>query len=327
VSLDVARQPSAAVILTALVIFLIALAFPGAETGAADGTGGGTVAGGAAQGLPLAQLVAATLPRWAQTVAAAALSFVNAVILTRIAVRNMLYGARSYLPATIYAVAVCAFVRWDAALCLASTLIVAGLDTLIAGMGRAEGFDRCFRGSLAVGLAVTLYAPAALMIAALPVVLSALSRSGREVVVSLVGALLPLAALSYIYMWAGFDFLYYPRALADALLAPSATTTAIATIALAGLLSLLSLLSLATLFFTGRTMRRRAWRITLLFGLTLPILWAGALLPCRGTDMAALTAIPTALIAPIFFARNPGWLSTVIYIMVLVAALAAITVR
>ena len=248
-------------------------------------------------------------------------------MLTSIGTRNMLYVSKSYLPAVAY-VAVCCgvfFGRDSLAAVVASFFIVAGLVVIIPGFQHGTSFDRCFRGGLLAGCAVLFYAPAALMVIALAIILAIFLRSWREQIVALVGFLLPTAASAYIFWGMGHNGSYVFERLATALTAPTAAATnytAPAFIAAAALTVLVLMLAIGAYAATSNKMRSRPYLIVLAFVVLLVTLGAGFAFPARPLSLVNMLAVPLAIVTPLYFARYSGVVPLMIYLVWILSVVA-----
>jgi len=306
--IDIARQPLGLVAITSVTIIVLAavryVASPVAQPSAV---------------MPVGACLEGLLPGKSGVVPLVLLIIFNALMLTRISTHNMLYITKSYIPAVVY-VAVCCgvfFNQESLAAVVASFFIVTGLGVIIPGFHHGASFDRCFRGAVLVGCAVLFYAPAALMVVALPLILAIFLRSGRELIVALVGFLLPTAASAYIFWGMGHSGGYLFESLVDAMVAPPATATRYtdpAFLTTASLTVLVLFLSIGTYVASVNKMRTRPYRIVMTFLILFVVLAAGLAFPARSVSVVNMLAVPMAIILPLYFARYTGIAPLVIYL-------------
>jgi len=305
--IDVARQPLGLVVITSVIIIALAavryVASPLAQP---------------SEAMPVGAWLEGVTPQWTGVVPIAILILINAFLLTHIGTRNMLYLPKSYMPAVAYVAVACGvfFSRDSLVAVVASFFIVAGLSVIIPGFRHEVSFDRCFRGAALVGCSVLFYAPAALMVVALPLMLAIFLRSGREQIVALAGFLLPTAAGAYIFWGMGRNGGYLFERLAAILFTPAAATghPGMAFIAAASLTVLVLFLSVGTYIASAGTMRTRPYRIVLAFLVLLVVLAAGFAFPGRSASLVNVLAAPMAIIVPFYFARYIGATPLVIYL-------------
>ena len=313
--IDVSRQPSALIILTFLLLLGISVAVSFKTAPILP----------PASLMPPGELITGAIGRKTAIILSALIICYNAIMLTRIGVRHMLYRSKSFLPAAIYATMACSFYFSGNSLgiYLASALLVTGSDILASGLSRYSDFDRCFRGSLVIGCSLLLYAPMAVIVVAMPFMLAAISRSLREHIVAIVGFVLPTAICSYVYWAIGYDFLYIGEQLAAGLTMPSTIPPGFfdfLRIIFTSLSVLLLFMSVGTYAAMSNTMRTRPYRVSMQFVIMLIVLTGGLALPHRSLEMVLVLAAPYSIMAPFYFTRYQGRISAGIYILILLSS-------
>ncbi|GHU99211.1 hypothetical protein FACS1894159_02880 [Bacteroidia bacterium] len=272
-------------------------------------------------------LEGALSPTWKMALMALLL-VVNAFTLTYIGTYNMLYGAKSYLPAVCYAATCCGvFFSGDSLMpVVASFFVVMGLNAMIPGLRHGTSFDRCFRGAFVMGCSMLFYAPAAMLAVVLPIMLPIWFRSAREVITALIGLALPLAGGSYVGLLMGLPGDFMIKGLIEGLMTPSGVQTAVFTnpllIVSASVMVLTLFLSLGSFLASTVSMRTRPYRIVMSMTVMLAAIPLMLLFPGRAPELVNMLAVPVSVIAPFLFNRYTGVMPLIIYLLWIVSAVA-----
>ncbi len=264
---------------------------------------------------------------WLTQLAVILLAVVNVMVVMMIATRYMLYGVRSFKPVLFYLVAACGLVIPAApvSVYLAGLLIVMGMTSLVSCFKRGFAPDTVFRGALLLGMAPLLLAQAAVYIVLVPLAVGIFLRSGRELVVGVVGALLPAAVCCYVWWWTGGGFLEPLQAMWTAVTGGERMPVGewgIPRLVCMGLGVLAALFSAVTLI-SGKVMRYRSRKI--LTFIALAFLFGMGLFALPGPPAAAipLVAAPFAILAPLWFMRRRTRFSTLFFAIYILSAAAA----
>ncbi len=255
------------------------------------------------------------------------LLLINAMGITRISTRNSLYVTRSFTPIIFFVVTACGLFLSPRNVngMIATLFFISGSRLLIAGFRRVPSFDSLLRGGFLLGLMPLFYPPALVLWTGVPAAMLIFRRSWRESVVCNVALLLPLAVYSYIVWFAGEGFTDPARQIIACLGFGQAYIplgVGIGRMVMLCLLTLLVFLSAGTYAGMARSMRTRPARIIIYFICTLVASVLMYALPCRNAVMYPLLAANVAIIAPIYFVRNPGLISAGLYILTVVWAMA-----
>ena len=252
--------------------------------------------------------------------------FINAFYITRIVTRNGVLSEHTYLPAIFYVVVGCGFYHSETALsaALASFLLIAGTDRMIAGFQRRPTYSHFFKASLLLGVVPLLYAPAVVGFPALFVGLFFFRRGWRETVIAVTGYLLPFAAISYIdwMLGAPFERLFWEIA------EPLRTETGFSLLenrnifrfALSWLLVALAIISPLIFIIYAKQSRARSRRIFYYFVVLQPVMLVLFFLPSRAPSDFILLAAPLAVTMPNGFIRYSGTIPTLICLLALLGA-------
>jgi hypothetical protein len=235
-------------------------------------------------------------------------------------------ASRNYLPAQIFLILGAGIVISGEALAslTAAWLFTLALRQLIFSFNKERGFGEVFHAGFFLGFIPLIYAPAAVMVPA--VAASALliyRRTGREAIVTLVGLALPLGSAEFI-RWAVdapgnplwreiWRCVIVHRNVVDTLPRTAAFVV--------GGVMLLALV--AVLWMAGHKKGVRKTPATFMHHTTWTLVFvvASAFVPGTSTTLAALLAVPGALIVPYAFAGRAGGFSTLIYCAILAAVL------
>lgn len=256
------------------------------------------------------------------------LTFMTALVLTRIISRNLVFPARTYIFITIY-VAICYgfFIHNDTLpVAIAAYLVAKGAEYLAASFRRSVSFSELFRSGFVLGLAPLFYAPSVIYILLLFIAIPVYLRTVREAFVGLTGLILPILTYSYIMWGTGDPFLQPLITLWDAVtndgggfmppFYPHSPAGFLRLSAAAAVIAAL-VLSLGTFVLNPRGMRTRALRIYSFFVFFLLIAGIAMFLPCASTGDLPLTAIPASVVGSHYFSRHPGIPATILYFLLL----------
>ena len=131
------------------------------------------------------------------TLVAVALCLVNTLSAS---IYNVDAGGRSTLPLQVWVLAGCcaAFPAQSLSAYLGAWLMTVALKNIAKAYKRSFSFGPVFMASFMIGVLPLLYAPFAVLLLVLPVVWILTKRTSRELLVGMLGALLPLFATAYV---------------------------------------------------------------------------------------------------------------------------------
>ena len=304
--IDIARQP-----LVPAFVTLFALAVTAMWGGAGNG-----VSAGAPETMPLLggalTRFQAAYPVWARLAAGFMILFTG-MCTGRIAIRYNLYGVSTCLPIPLYAVVACGIFSGGNYLTAfaASMLLALAAKNYCRSYCNGYGFDAIFRASLYLGLLPLVYAPAT------PLVL-----------------ILPLAKLlfkRYVSWGMGDEFTAPVMTLADALVSgvplwifkglPLPSLVMLCVIAALALTALLFFLS--DIYAAGTKPRFILIFNTGILAMTLALLCTPSVTP----EAFTLTAVPAALLFPVFFVRIDRRIALPVYLILLAASVYIATLQ
>ncbi|WP_279004096.1 hypothetical protein [Alistipes finegoldii] len=324
--IDIARQP-----LVPAFVTLFALAVTAMWGGAGNGVSAGAPETMPLLGGALARFQAA-YPVWARLAAGFMILFTG-MCTGRIAIRYNLYGVSTCLPIPLYAVVACGIVSGGNYLTAfaASMLLALAAKNYCRSYCNGYGFDAIFRASLYLGLLPLVYAPATPLVLILPLAILLFRRTFREVVVAAAGLILPVLTASYVSWGAGDEFTAPVMTLADALVSgvplwifkglPLPSLVMLCVIAALALTALLFFLS--DIYAAGTKPRFILIFNTGILAMTLALLCTPSVTP----EAFTLTAVPAALLFPVFFVRIDRRIALPVYLILLAASVYIATLQ
>ena len=324
--IDIARQP-----LVPAFVTLFALAVTAMWGGAGNG-----VSAGAPETMPLLggalTRFQAAYPVWARLAAGFMILFTG-MCTGRIAIRYNLYGVSTCLPIPLYAVVACGIFSGGNYLTAfaASMLLALAAKNYCRSYCNGYGFDAIFRASLYLGLLPLVYAPATPPVLILPLAILLFKRTFREAVVAAAGLILPLLPACYVSWGMGDEFTAPVMTLADALVSgvplwifkglPLPSLVMLCVIAALALTALLFFLS--DIYAAGTKPRFILIFNTGILAMTLALLCTPSVTP----EAFTLTAVPAALLFPVFFVRIDRRIALPVYLILLAASVYIATLQ
>jgi len=271
-------------------------------------------------------------PVWARLLSCLAILFAG-ISVGRITARHNLYAIGTCIAMPLYAFVACGFPTGTDLLptCIAAALLVLSVKNFSRSFRNGYGFDPIFRGSLYLGMLLTLD-PATLPFALLlPLTVMLFRRTLRETVVALFGLLLPPLLLCYVNWGAGGSFTAPIAASADIFrtgqpfeLFLRTPLSSLIVPAAALLLDATAILLFArNPYFVGT--KARFILISQIGILALAI--ATLCLPAASPSLLVLLAVPSSILMPLFFIRIDDSVTLPAYLILLAAALAGIFLR
>ncbi len=160
---------------------------------------------------------------------AAAIFFIGGFSVGKTAPRSVLHNSFCTLSIPLYGLLSCGiFVATNTpTAAIVSVCFAMSLLLLLRSLHNAGEKDSVFFASMLLAAIVPLFPPAIVLVALLPLAIFILALSMRQVLLMIVGYLLPLLAVSYIQWYMGHDIDYTIRTTIEALSTPQigATTT------------------------------------------------------------------------------------------------------
>ena len=324
--IDIARQP-----LVPAFVTLFALAVTAMWGGAGNG-----VSAGAPETMPLLggalTRFQAAYPVWARLAAGFMILFTG-MCTGRIAIRYNLYGVSTCLPIPLYAVVACGIFSGGNYLTAfaASMLLALAAKNYCRSYCNGYGFDAIFRASLYLGLLPLVYAPATPLVLILPLAILLFKRTFREAVVAAAGLILPRRTACYVSRGMGDEFTAPVMTLADALVSgvplwifkglPLPSLVMLCVIAALALTALLFFIS--DIYAAGTKHRFILIFNTGILAMTLALLCTPSVTP----EAFTLTAVPAALLFPVFFVRIDRRIALPVYLILLAASVYIATLQ
>ena len=257
-------------------------------------------------------------------IVAALILFIGGFIVGKTAPRSVLHNSQCTLSIPLYGLLSCGiFVAANASIAaIISVCFALSLRLLLRSLHSAGEKDSVFFASILLACIVPLYPPAIVLAALLPLAIFILALSMRQVMLMIVGYLLPLLATSYIYWYMGHDIDYAVRSTLESLSTPqigAITTTPYAAIAL---IASIVIILIGGLFYAAihtekilRVVRRR--RSLLLFVCAILISLTMLIFPACDLTIFALIAAPLATLLAFALDVLPTNLSAIAYWLLL----------
>ena len=325
--IDIARQPLVPAFMT---LFALAVAAMCAGIPVSD------TSGAVRDALPLlgGQLARfqAAYPVWSKFAAGFMLLFTG-MCAGRITIRYNLYTVGTCLPIPLYAIVACGIATGGNYLAgfAASMLLALATKNYCRAFCNGYGFDAIFRASLYLGLMPLVYAPGLPMLLLLPLAVLLFRRTLREVAVATAGLLLPVFTACYVSWGMGDEFTAPVMTLADALVSgvplwifkglPLPSLVMLCVIAALALTALLFFLS--DIYAAGTKPRFILIFNTGILAMTLALLCTPSVTP----EAFTLTAVPAALLFPVFFVRIDRRIALPVYLILLAASVYIATLQ
>ena len=282
---------------------------------------------------PLGVWIDTTLGNIGSLVAVILSAIISSVIITRIISCYSLSVVRSIVPMVLFVVSVCGvtFPIGSAAIMAVMLMVVHATDLMIMSFKRSERFSEVMRASFWTGLAALIVPDLVYVLALLPLQWLIWQRSPREMVAGAIMALLPLLPASFAWWVGGKEPLWFAEAWSQSitpLRAPSLgvlydSVGALLPTILFGVLLLLTLVSILVTLGGFNSMRLRARKGHIYF---ITLYLVGLFMLLLGSEPAVALPLMGYASVPFihtFFVRRKGALGVIIYIMVVVIALAA----
>lgn len=250
-------------------------------------------------------------------------------IATRSTVRSHLYGVNSFAAMTLTPLMIMGLAPQGAMLStiLLSWLVVEALRRLFFAFGSEERQHAIFSAMLAVGAMPLLDSFMFVALLATPLILVSLRCGLREMVICIVGALLPIFTYAYVTWCGGGGF---ASALAEPyhnMMAPSMLSVeeyfTLPRVVLMGTMLLAMLLSMV-MYFRNRLALTLVARHIWGFAISTLIILAVALvvLPSPSAASFVCPAILMSMFAPMFFLRMNTLIAVALYILMISSAVA-----
>lgn len=255
------------------------------------------------------------------------LVFVNSFFVTRIVIRNVIFLERTYMPAIIYLLVSSGY--YNSYMSFRPLLVAFLLLVAVEIIFRSYNYKGLATGQyltvgFILGVAGTIYAPALLQVALLPVGFAIFRLFDiREWVAALGGWLLPLFFSAYLVWLGGGEFLSVFHSCREALMTPlvlpSVKLFSSFEWTFIGCMAVLFVLSIITFLGRSRSYKLKPFKVYMFF------IWmfvVGVLIltlvPCRSLYQLPILAIPLAVIIPTYFnSRKPNFISNFLYLLMM----------
>lgn len=283
----------------------------------------------AATGMPLAAWLtrfSTANPRWSAAITLVLVMWIS-YIMIQLTVRYASATSRNYLPIPIFIITACGlFIPGETlAAYTAALLLILAIRQFISAFRKDYRFEEAFRGGLYIGLIPLLYAPAAVLLLLVPVLMSLYRRSSRELAVSLIGAVLPTLGAWFILWVSGegvwFLFTEFWRSVSVRTIAWPPPFSIIFYIC-AGLAAVLVFTAIFWFVGNRKGMRTRQRKVMAHISLSFALIALSLGAPGSSLSVLPLLSIPAAMAIPYAFTDRQAALSTLAYYLLLLAVLA-----
>ncbi len=310
--LSLTRQTPAASIL--LMLLLVAAAF---TRFAIAPYGDELIAGGAALPGVWVDAFQSKYPAWGVVFSALMVAAV-ATSLGRITSALGLYHVRTTISIPLYAVVACGIFIASDSLAVALSAYFAGqmLRYLYGGYVRGTDLNCAFYAGLCAALAPLFYAPTLPFVVLIPIAIVMFGLSMREIVVMLVGLILPIATICYVSWLCGADFAAPAVGLFEATLSPNGYTPwgseSVVALTMMGLLLFLVVCGIAAFVGDTRSVAMRPRTILVFNIIVFIVACTSFMLPSATTGLMMLVALPMAVLMPVALLRLRDGVSNLI---------------
>lgn len=246
----------------------------------------------------------------------------------RFGARYSIYPAYTLMAIPIFgAVASCIMISKDYLLSMCAALVMLLATKYIHRcVMRSKSFSDLSLSMLAFGILPLIYAPTAILLVVLPVIIFLVRNTWRDLVVTLASLLLPTAALCYWSWCAGNGFLTPAENIYETLLTPSEfslfSTLNPASVLLLGVILLMILCSISLIISDKYSLKVKSRAIMRFNSLLLIATLSMLLMPSSTATTFAIIATPAAMLIPLIFVRLGVGFTEILYrVMLLLAAL------
>ena len=212
----------------------------------------------------------------------------------------------------------------------AMMLMLLGTKYLLRCIMRTDSYNDLSLAMLCYGTLPLLFAPAALLYAALPILVLVVRSTWRDWVVSVTSLLFPLLSVSYWSWCAGNGFLSTGKQLYTSMLTPSEfgffSTLNIAGIALLGIIIVMVLCAVSLIISDRHSLKVKSRAVMKYNAFMLLVTLAMFFMPSCTATLFAIVATPVAILTPLIFVRMGIGFTESLYRFLLLAAAANMVV-
>lgn len=252
--------------------------------------------------------------------------FIIGLGIGRQGVRYSIYPAYTLMGIPVFGILAGAVVGSDDFFVATGAVIVLflALKSMLSFIMRTERFGDLSLSMLYFGVLPLIYAPAALLYVALPIMMLFVRASWRDLIVTIASLVLPPAALCYWQWCAGGEFKTPAVNIYDRLFTSTDfqffDSLNVATIIVLGIVLVMLFCTMA-LTISDRYSIKVKSRVALRFNALLVLVFAAMFcIPSATSVQYVLLAAPVALIVPLFFVRMGFGFTEALYRLMLLAA-------
>ena len=139
-------------------------------------------------------------PHWISIPLRLLLTFVPAMMITRTAIKNLIFNDRSYLPIILLPIISMGISSAGSILTLVLAILQIGIFSFIfTGFKRSNSIKEFFYASILASISTIFYAPSFITFITILISVAVLNRGFKELFCSVIGFAIPLFLCSYIY--------------------------------------------------------------------------------------------------------------------------------
>lgn len=281
-------------------------------------------------GMPLAEALtrfSIANPGWAASIVFVLLAWI-VYIMIQLTVRYASATSRNYLPILLFLITSCGiFVPAEAlASYLGAWLLILATRQFVSTFRKEYRFEDAFRGGFYLGLIPLLYAPGAILLTLVPILMSLYRRSGRELTVSIAGSLLPIAGAWFVLWATGSDgwylFTEWWRCVSHRGAPLYPAEFPILATACGGAIAILAMMAIIWFVANRKGMRTRQRKVMTHISLTFLLLAASFAAPGSSLSGLPLISVPAAMAIPYAFTGKQSIASSILYFLIIAAVFA-----
>ncbi len=264
---------------------------------------------------------------WLAVISVVVLLMWTLFIIVQLTVRYASASSRNYLPMQFFLITACGVVIPGEALAsfLAAWLLALSTRQFVSSFRKDFRFQEVFRAGFYLGFIPLFYAPGILLLLIIPLVLLLYRRSGRELAVCIVGAMMPVPGAGFLYWACGESpsFIYREiwRCVSERPPLDYPAQVPVVASVVAGIVVLLVLRAVVWYLTHRRGMRTRQRKAMAHVSLMLFVAFLSFLIPGYSPVAVPLLAIPVAMAVPYSFSGKRTWFPTLLYCLLLFAVL------
>lgn len=283
-----------------------------------------------AEGMPLAAWLArfsSANPGWNSAILLVLAIWIPYILL-QLTIRYASATSRNYLPVVLFTVIAFGIVIPGEALASYGAALLSALAArrFVSTFRRDMRFEDSFIGGFYLGAIPLLYAPGAILLLLIPLLMNLYRRHVREIAVSIIGALLPFAGAWFV-LWAEgngrwFIFTEFRRSVLEGTGGSAFASLSVTAWVCVGLAAVLAVTAVGWFVRNRKGLRTRQRKV--MAHISLMFLFAVLSLASPGATLSALPliSVPVAMATPYAFTGKQSAFSSIVYFLLLAAVVA-----